>query len=111
MSKKKNTNLISEDDFYEKFKPQTNHIVRAATTKSVANEDICSFGGTMYETYGPEEAYIREINQKTPKKVWTVIDGDDDELHIVAGFHFVNRMGYIITEKEWETGEEEVEND
>jgi surface polysaccharide O-acyltransferase-like enzyme len=102
---------ITEEAFYE-MNPQINHIVRAETAKSVADEDICSFGGTMYETYGLEEEYIRQMAQdeKTKKRVWTVLDCDG-ELIIAAGFHFVNRMGYIITEKEWTTGEEEVEND
>ena len=101
---------ISEDEFYENYNPQTNHIVRANTDNSVADGDICSFGGTMYETYGEEEAYIREMAKKEPKRVWTVLDVDG-ELIIAAGFHFVNRMGYIITEKEWENEMLEVEND
>jgi len=104
--------MIKDNDFYENYKPQTNHIVRDETDKSVDDTDICSFGGTMYETYGPEEEYIRKMarDKNTQKRVWTVLDVDGD-LQIVAGFHYVNRMGYIITEKEWITGEEEVEND
>lgn len=106
----KKANTISEDKFYEEYNPQTNHIVRASTDKSIADEDICSFGGTMYETYGEEEAYVREMAKKEPKRVWTVLDCDG-ELIIAAGFHFVNRMGYIITEKEWDNELLEVEND
>ena len=103
---------IKEDAFYGGYNPQINHILRKETDEEVEDTDLCSFGGTMYETYGPEEEYIRQMAQdeKTKKRVWTVVDADG-ELYIIAGFHFVNRMGYIITEKEWVTGEEEVEND
>jgi len=103
---------INEEVFYGEYKPQTNHLVRALASKTIDDTDLCSFGGTMYETYGEEEEYVRTMAQdeKTKKRVWTVVDADG-ELYIIAGFHFVNRMGYIITEKEWVTGEEEVENE
>lgn len=87
--------IIKEEDFDELYKPIQNHI-----------DPNASWSGTLFETYGEEEAYVREQAQKNPKKVWTLLDGDDD-MYIVAGFHFVNRVGYIITENEWETGEEE----
>ncbi|HWY34506.1 MAG TPA: hypothetical protein VNX68_07660 [Nitrosopumilaceae archaeon] len=78
--------------------------------RTVADEDICSFGGTMYETYGEEESYIRQMAKDSPRRVWTIIEADGGEPHIVAGFHYVNRMGFMITEKEWTTGDDEVEN-
>lgn len=104
--------LISEEEFWEKYKPITNHIVRANTPHTVANADICSWNGCMYETYGAEVAHVVRLanNKKTAKKVWTIIDGDDGEMHIIAGFHLVNRQGYLITEQPWVTGTEEVEN-
>ncbi|HEY4755785.1 MAG TPA: hypothetical protein VIH28_07010 [Ignavibacteriaceae bacterium] len=103
---------IKDEVFYKEYKPQINHIIRAETNILIKDEDVCSFGGTMYETYREEEAYILKMAQdeKTKKRVWTILDVDG-KLIISAGFHYVNRFGYIITEKEWETGEEEVEND
>jgi len=35
--------------------------------------------------------------------VWTWVDGDDGSW-IISGFHYVNRIGYFITEKPY-TGE------
>lgn len=35
------------------------------------------------------------------KFLWTVVDGSGRNLYILPGFHFVNRMFYIITEIPW----------
>lgn len=31
--------------------------------------------------------------------VWTLIEGDLDELYVVSGIHLVNSLGYILTRK------------
>lgn len=90
----KKFNLIPEDRFYSEFKPIKNHFV----------EDS-SFDGAMFETYGQELEYIRSFD---PKRIWTVIDGEGGKLAVVAGMRFVDRLGYLITEKNWETSEDEV---
>ncbi|NDD55381.1 hypothetical protein EBZ39_16225, partial [bacterium] len=36
---------------------------------------------------------FEEVN---PAHVWTVIDGDDGELYLAEGFHYVNRLGYVL---------------
>lgn len=69
----------------EKFKPMKNHLV--------ADPDQ-----QMFETYGEEVEYV--IKQD-PKHIWTWIQGDMSDL-IVAGYHYVNRLGYYITELPWE---------
>ena len=104
---------ITEEDFYEKYQPIINHIVRKQTDKSVADEDITSYSGCMYETYGPELEYIESLNNDPKKKntVWTIVEGDDDENHVIAGFHVVNRFGYLVTKNPWKTGKESVAND
>jgi len=70
------------------------------TYKPVLNETNphASFDGTMFETYGPELEFVRSSQ---PDHVWTYVTGDNNEDIIVAGFHFVNRMGYFITEFPW----------
>jgi len=85
---------ISEDRFYDHYIPQENHF-----------DNNVGFGGCLYETYGEEEEYIEKVLQETPKKVWTLVETDVG-FTIVAGSQFINRFGYFITEKEWETGEE-----
>jgi hypothetical protein len=102
---------LTYDDFLEKYTPEYNQILleqlrTKEDTGNILPEDICSYGGTMYETFGEELDYIRE---QPNKRVWTIVDGDGDDLIIIAGKHFVNRMGYIVTDEEWEDEYEEYE--
>ena len=92
------SNNISEEIFYEKYKPIKNHY----------NTDA-AFDGHMFETYGEEIAFVVE-QSRTSKKVWTIIESDE-KMYIVAGFHYINRVGYMITEEAWSSGDEEVELD
>jgi len=90
---------ITEDNFDEVFKPQTNHL-----------DDNAGFNGCMYETYGEEVDYVFNL-AKTTKKVWTIIEGDDDTMFYVAGFHYVNRIGFLVCEVEYEDGQEDIQLD
>jgi hypothetical protein len=60
----------------------------------------------MFETYGEELEFVRK---QEPKKIWTIVDGDNGNLFYMAGFHTVNRIGYFVTEVPWVTGDEEIE--
>ena len=74
---------ISYDEFVEKYKPIQNHI------------DInCNHEGLMFETYGEELEFVKESD---PHCIWTLTDCDDTII-IQSGFHYVNRLGYFITE-------------
>ena len=77
---------------FEEYKPVLNPLDKNA-----------SFEGCMLETYGAELELVREQYKKDPTKIWTILDGDGSDLDIAAGFHFVNRFGYIITEVSWES--------
>ena len=105
-----NPNAISWETFEEKYKPQINHILKAKYPKDEPT-GLTGWGGIMYETYGDEYDYVREVAEKEPKRVWTLVDGDNGELVIIAGWHFVNRMNYVITEKPWLTGAEYVDDE
>jgi hypothetical protein len=82
--------MTAEDNWIEKYKPQQNHIDANA-----------SFNGWMYETYGSEVKYVFNLSKKS-NRVWTIIEGDDDSLFYVSGFHYVNRLGFIVTKNEYE---------
>ena len=75
--------------FEEKYKPKKNHFGN--------HDDVI-----MYETYGDEVDYV--IGQDN-QYVWTWVQGDMSDL-LVAGYHFVNRLGYYICEIPW-TDEDE----
>lgn len=52
-----------------------------------------------FETYGEELEFVRA---QDPRCVWTLVDGDDGNLYIVDGYHFVNRVNYFVTEVPFE---------
>lgn len=67
------------------------------TFKPMPNS-IRNNGDLQYETYGEEMEYIRlqDVNH-----IWTEVDGDSGT-YIVAGYHYVNRIQYYITNRPWE---------
>lgn len=79
---------LTEDDFYERFNPIKNHI-----------DTNAAFDGCMFETYGEEFDYITElIADGGNASVWTIED-IEGKTYFVNGYHYVNRLGYIITEE------------
>ena len=95
------------DAWEAKYKPIKNHIT---------GEDDDKF-----EIYGEELDYVRSVADTEPRRVWTLVEGDDSNLYIVAGYHLVNRLNYFITKEPLEGDgymevpyhiyEEEEEND
>lgn len=59
--------------------------------------DFHAYKGRMFETYGPEVVLVSLVEEH---HVWTLIDGEDTMV-IVAGRHFVNRLGYFVTVEPW----------
>ena len=83
---------INWDEFEEFFKPKANHIL---------GEDEAPCNGWMYETFGDEMAHVlsvyRDPDPAVSDTVWTVTEADGI-WEIAPGLHYVNRMGYVITE-------------
>jgi len=78
------------DAWFDKFKPVRNTINKYSTDE---NPEY------MFETYGAE---VEHVQAQDPKYVWTFIDGDMSTL-LVAGYHFVNRLGYYIATVPWDS--------
>ena len=83
---------LTEIEFDEKFELQTNHL-----------DDNASFDGKMFETYGEELEYVKQMAKEN--RVVTILEGDcetdefGDEhpcMYYASGMHFVNRIGYLI---------------
>jgi hypothetical protein len=68
-------------EFEEQFKPIKNHF-------RTDPDEI------MFETYGEEVEFVKAQN---PNTIWTWADGDMCS-YVSNGWHFVNRIGYHITE-------------
>lgn len=64
-------------------------------------DNNAGFNGWMYETYGDEVQYVFDLSKKS-NRVWTIIEGDNDTLFYSSGFHYINRLGFIVTEKEYD---------
>jgi len=75
---------IDFDEWCDTYKPIKNHI-----------DTNASFDGEMFETYGDEVEFVK---QQDPAYIWMYGDGDDGGSYIWSGWHFVNRIGYFITD-------------
>ena len=90
---------MTDTEFYSKYNTEYNQVLLKKLKEVLSPDDMCSFGGCMYETFGDELAYVKQVPNN---RVWTIVDGDGDDLIIIAGYHFVNRLGYLVTDKAWE---------
>jgi hypothetical protein len=76
------------DAWEEKYKPIFNH-----------NADNPIWEDYKFETYGEDLEFVKAQN---PDHVWTLVEGDDGNLYITNGFHYVNRLNYIVTDLPFE---------
>jgi hypothetical protein len=90
---------LTDSDFSEKYNAFANHIDSKAGFCGYNEQD--EDAGCLFETYGEELDFVFQAHLNKPKNVWTIIEGDDDNMYICAGFHYVNRIGFFITEQEW----------
>ena len=88
---------IMYDDWVDQYQPIENPFDKDA-----------GYEGCMFETYGEENEYV--LNNLNRNTVWTLITGDDEDSWVIPGYHIVNRMGYFITTKPWESTDIEVNN-
>ena len=93
------TTETKEDIWFEKFSPVINPNGQGGY--SVGDHQY------MFDTVGQDLKRVQKALEANYDSIWTLIEGDDGNQYIVAGFHFINRMGYFITEKPAETGDEE----
>jgi hypothetical protein len=80
---------LSENEFDEQFPLLTNHLNPAAGWA------IGDDRGCLFETYGEEFAFVMQQDRRC---VWTWIDGDEGDMFVISGLHFVNRIGYLVSE-------------
>ena len=81
-----NSFVLTTDEFFRWYQPQQNPF-----------DDNASYDGCMFETYGKEHDHIKLVNDFAPDRIWTMLDCEGKTI-VANGYHFVNRIGYIITE-------------
>lgn len=74
--------------------------------KNPLNPDA-NFDGFMFETFGDEVGYLKGLGSLNTF-YWTLI-AEGDEMSIVPGVRWINRIGYFATKKEWKTTDSYVE--
>lgn len=88
---------LTYDDFLEKYHPVKNHLDKNA-----------GYDGCMFETFDKELKYVLDTYTHSPQHIWTLIEGNND-MWLVSGYHFVNRLGYIITKEPVDNNELDLE--
>jgi hypothetical protein len=81
---------MTYDYWVDNFKPIKN------TVSKYPDDSLIHF-----ETYGEEVEFVKQAYEKNPNTIWTEVDGDSGT-YIVAGYHYVNRIHYYITENAWD---------
>lgn len=81
---------ITEEEFALQYPLIENHL-----NPSLVWELGLQSGG-IFETYGDEYQFVR---QQDPRQVWTLTDGDDGQMFLQSGVHFVNRVAYLISQR------------
>lgn len=76
---------MSEDEFWGEYRP-------------MQAPDPNGEGGHMWEM---RQIEFFDGDEIPTNRIWTVIDGDGGDLIASPGVHFVNRVGYVVTEKPW----------
>lgn len=80
---------MTEDEFDAAYSLVLNHINPAAGWAVGDGGNGC-----LFETYGDEFDYVRRFD---PRRVWTLLDGDDGDLYVASGLRLVNRIGYLLS--------------
>ena len=76
------------EEWHDKYKPIKNWLNKDEDTE-------------MFDTHGVEVGAVLGVNRFDMGKVWTLAEGDEG-MYITNGFHYVNRMGYFVTEVPFE---------
>jgi hypothetical protein len=84
---------ITLDEFFDKFKPQLNHI---NNPEGIEDEDDIEFSDYVYETYGEEDDYINSLRENEGKRIWTIMCYGINPMY--SGWRFCDRLNYMVTE-------------
>lgn len=95
-------NKITFEDWVEQHKPITNPDGQGGP--NIDGRMI------MFETYGKDLEFVKTMLCSKPQNVWTLLDDGEGFDLIVAGYHYVNRLGYFITEVPCKSERQWVEN-
>lgn len=85
---KHDLHTYTEDEFDELFPLLPNHL------NPHAGWCCDESHGCLFETYGSELAFVLTQDRR---RIWTLVDGENDTPVLLSGFHIVNRIGYLVS--------------
>jgi hypothetical protein len=93
MAKKQKSLYTPLTEWEKKFKPIKNHL-----------DPDARYDGCMFEmpNYHSEEF----VTKQDMHRIWTVVTDDHGNECIIAGWHVVNREGFLVTTKKWKDNED-----
>jgi hypothetical protein len=59
-------------------------------------EQNASINGCLFETFGKQLEFVKNIFKASPDNVYTVCEKNGN-VFVQSGYHWVNRIGYFIT--------------
>jgi len=81
-----NTTDMTQPEWREQFKPILNPAL---------DESEQDGAQELFHYKGVELEYVKAVN---PNRVWTLLETDGEPV-IASGIHYVNRLGFFITEE------------
>lgn len=82
---------LTEDEFDAQYALIPNDLVPDA-----------AWGGCLFDTVGDEYAFV---SQQDPNRIWTLAEDGDGNSLVCSGLHSVNRLGYLVSEKQVPDGQ------
>lgn len=80
---------LTPAEFIDQYRPIPNRLDQHA-----------GYDGYLHEISGPSYQIVQAVLKQDPNCVWTYLDSGGDEAPTLCnGFSYVNRLGYVITEK------------
>ena len=89
---------LTYDDFLLKYHPVKNHLYEDA-----------AYDGCMFETYGEQLEYVLSTHQHSPQNIWTLVEGENNDMWLSPGYHYIDRLAYIISKEPVDRNELDVE--
>lgn len=87
--------MIPTEDFDQKY----------SYNESIVSTEFDEDQTGMLETYGEDLEQVLAINKEYPATVWSMVDGEDDNIYVMAGLH-TPAIYYVISNEEWKEAEE-----
>lgn len=74
---------------------------QAALDSAISEDDFEARFCTLEDENGSALREFDAVKNTDEKHVWTIVTAANDKLYAEAGFHIVNKIGYIVTREPW----------